>query len=175
MKSTGIIRRIDELGRVVIPMEIRRTLNLKDGTEIEIYTSDESLILQKHSSMQNLETLAFQTASVLRDILGLDTLVVDTEKVVVANSVCRNMTGKKLSTRIVDALNGRKGKIYGDDKGEIVEGEELRYISIALAPVIVSGDLIGGIICFSTKYTISESDLKSIKVLADYLAKQLEF
>lgn len=175
MKSTGIIRRIDELGRVVIPKEIRKNLNLKDGTEIEIYTSDETLILQKHSSMQNLQTLSYQTASVLRDTLGLDTLVVDTEKVIVANSVYRKMTGKKLSVRFVEILSRRTCKIYGDELGEIVEADDVLYTSVAVAPVVVSGDLVGGIICFSTKYVISESDLKSIKVLADYLAKQLEF
>lgn len=175
MKSTGIIRRIDELGRVVIPKEIRKSMNLKDGTEVEIFTRDESLILQKHSSMQNLETLATEAADVLRNILGLETLVVDTEKVIVAESVYRDKVGQRLSERLIDTLNGRKSKIIDNPLQEITIDDDVRYSSVAVSPIVVCGDLAGGIVCFSTKSQISESDLKSIDVLSGYIVKRLEF
>lgn len=175
MKSTGMIRRIDELGRVVIPKEIRKSMNLKEGAELEIYTQDEKLVFEKYSALKNFQELAQETAVILRNTIGFDTIMVDSEKVIVAESVHRNKVGEPISLFLLRALEERKSQIVVNGIIEITKNDPVKYSAIAISPIVVSGDLLGGLVCFSNQTTPTNSDLKSMSVITSYIASKLEF
>lgn len=175
MKSTGIIRRIDELGRVVIPKEIRKSMNLKEGAELEIYTQDEKLVFEKYSVLHNFKELAEETAGILRNTIGLDTIVVDTEKVIVAETIYRSKTGEPIALSLLKLLEDRKSQIVTSGIIEITQNDVVNYSGIAVSPIVVAGDLIGGMVCFASNTTPTNSDLKSMSVITSYIAKKLEF
>lgn len=174
MKSTGIIRRIDDLGRVVIPKEIRKSMNLREGAEVEIFTSDEKLIMQKYSHIQVLSDIAEDAAVILRSVIGFDTFVVDNEKVIVAESVYRDMAGEKLSLKLISELEKRKSMVVKNPNFGITAFDDRTYNYLAISPIVTNGDLVGAVVCFS-KNSIEESDLKSIDIVTKYIAKKLEF
>ncbi len=175
MKSTGIIRRIDELGRVVIPKEIRKSMNLKEGAEMEIYTSNEGLILQKHSRIENLLELAKETAEVLAKTLSVDAVIVDLERVLVVEGDHKDKIGDKISSYLSLLLEKRKSTIVDDKAMSLTISDDSLYKNFAVSPIVVQGDLLGGIICFSSDRRVNESDLKSVDVATGYLVKRLEF
>ena len=98
MKATGIVRRIDELGRVVIPKEIRRTLRIKEGDPLEIFTERDELMLKKYSPIATLERFSKATARSLNDLCGKLAVICDTDGVLHAfGDGKKDFDGKKLS------------------------------------------------------------------------------
>jgi AbrB family looped-hinge helix DNA binding protein len=129
MKATGIVRRIDELGRVVIPKEIRRTLRIKEGDPLEIFTDRDELMLKKYSPIATLERFSGATARSLHDLSGRLSLITDTDEVLFAyGDGKRELDGKHLSEEMDKVLRERRsytanavegGKILDKDyKGE---------------------------------------------------------
>ena len=122
MKATGIVRRIDDLGRVVIPKEIRRTLRIKEGTPLEIFTDREGqIILKKYSPIGELNTFAAEYAEALVQTTGLTACITDRDQVVAAcGSGSRELEGKEISSEL-DAI------IAGRQTGQ--SGQQGKYIS----------------------------------------------
>ena len=156
MKATGIVRRIDDLGRVVIPKEIRRTLRIKEGTPLEIFTDREGeVILKKYSPIGELSIFAKEYAEALTQTTGMVACITDHDQVVAAAGTgSREYAGKEISRQLEEAISARESRcLNGNEKGKISLVEEQREIpySQIVQPIICAGDAIGRSQCSSDK------------------------
>ena len=172
MKATGIVRRIDDLGRVVIPKEIRRTLRLREGTPLEIFTDREGeIILKKYSPMMELTSFAVQYAEAMAQSTGLFVCITDRDQVIaVAGGAKKDLLQRNISRQLEQAINERSTVIAArEDKAFIqLVDEELEGISAqVVAPIICEGDAIGAVALMSreprAKFGDAEMKLASMK------------
>ena len=122
MKATGIVRRIDDLGRVVIPKEIRKTLKIKEGTPLEIFTDREGqIILKKYSPIGELNNFAEEYAEALVQTTGLTACITDRDVVVAAaGSGSRELDGKEISMELDEVISGRETRLINGNSREDV-------------------------------------------------------
>lgn len=187
MKATGIVRRIDDLGRVVIPKEIRRTMRIREGDPLEIYTDREGeVIFKKYSPIGELAGFASQYAETLYKTCGMAVVICDRDAVIACAGVPKKeYNDRKLSAEIEEIIDSRT--LYnirsehshistGSERINVIEGGS-HYISCAM-PILAEGDIIGCVA--SVISTDSESTLeldletKLIQTAAGFLGKQLE-
>ncbi len=145
MKKSGIIRRLDELGRIVIPKEIRKTLHIKEGTPLDINVEDDqTIILRKFSPIMELGSIAQVSADVLYDEIGQPTFITDLDKLVACSGtkkVEHNLKEgimKKFSKRTISILDNYNDTLFVD--------ENTPHSNIIIVPIIVEGDILGSII-----------------------------
>lgn len=181
MKATGIVRRIDDLGRVVIPKEIRRTLRIKEGTPLEIFTDREGeVILKKYSPIGELNIFAKEYAEALAQTTGLVTCITDHDQVVAAaGQGCREYMGKEISSDLEEAISARESKcLNGNEKGKITVTKEQREVlySELMQPIISAGDAIGSVILLgkTDKDVMGETEKILVKTAAGFLGRQME-
>lgn len=179
MKATGIVRRIDDLGRVVIPKEIRRTMRIREGDPLEIYTdNDGEVIFKKYSPIGELGSFAGQYADVLAKTSGYPVVVCDRDHVIsVAGVPKKELLERRVSHALEDLMEGRKTHIHDhEDKKRLypVEGVE-RYAMVAY-PILAAGDVCGSIMLISgeKEALASEVDNKLVATAAAFLGKQME-
>ena len=179
MKATGIVRRIDDLGRVVIPKEIRRTMRIREGDPLEIFTDREGeVIFKKYSPMGELIDLAEVYCDVLAKNLGKAVLVCDRDHCIAAAGLPkREVLERRLTSSLEELAENRKSFILNEkDAGfAALEGNDL-IVSVA-APIISSGDLTGIVTVLSKEgenMLPSESEIKLTQVAAGVLGKNLE-
>ena len=154
MKATGIVRRIDELGRVVIPKEIRRTLRIREGDPLEIFTDREGeVILKKYSPIGELGDFAKEYAESLQLALGMTAAVCDKDTVIAASGPCRRELMDKPIHSDLEELMDRRGKLcVGADGGtapHITADEAQPFAAAAIATIICAGDPIGAVLLLS--------------------------
>lgn len=181
MKATGIVRRIDDLGRVVIPKEIRRTLRIREGDPLEIFTDREGeIILKKYSPIGELSTFAKQYAESLSQTMGCLVCVCDMDQVIAAAG-----TGKKdlqdrlISSQLEKALGERNPLLAaaGDKKyTQIVKDQDEEYSYEVVSPILCEGDVIGGVILLARegKKKFTEVEEKMASCAAAFLGRQME-
>ncbi|MFD1706519.1 stage V sporulation protein T [Siminovitchia sediminis] len=177
MKATGIVRRIDDLGRVVIPKEIRRTLRIREGDPLEIFVDREGeVILKKYSPINELGDFAKEYGEALFDSLGSSVLICDRDAVIaVAGSSKKDYMNKNNSEMIEQVMANRSPKLETNAGSiSLVEGFEEEIASYAIAPIIASGDPIGAVIIFSKDKALGEIEQKSAETAASFLARQME-
>jgi AbrB family transcriptional regulator (stage V sporulation protein T) len=176
MKATGIVRRIDDLGRVVIPKEIRRTMRIREGDPLEIYTSGEGeVVFKKYSPMGEMNQMADEYAQVLHKIGGLPVVICDKDRVVaVAGIPKKEMVERRVSPMLEHMMQNRKIIQDSDVKIKPVEGVD-RYALVSY-PIISSSD-----VCGAVMYVASEKETESnitqnklIESAALLIGKQLE-
>ena len=179
MKATGIVRRIDDLGRVVIPKEIRRTLRIREGDPLEIFTDREGeIILKKYSPIGELGTLAKLYAESLSQTLGCTVCITDTDQVVAASG-----SGKK---ELQDQFIGRELDHLLKERGQILAGSsDSAYIKVvpdmkdfrdeAICPIISEGDVIGSVVLLNKdqKKRFGEVEQRVASSAADFLGRQM--
>ncbi len=175
MRTTGVIRRIDELGRVVIPKEIRRTMRLRVGEQMEIFVGDDGLVLKKFSGIGNIAELAEEYAEALHEVTGCAILFVDTEKVVSASGDNKGGFEGASFTRAVERLLQERSvrTLTGADTVSII-GEESRARTQVFSPIICGGDMMGGIILLSDNSSIPESGYKLTEVATKFFGNLLQ-
>lgn len=180
MKATGIIRKIDELGRIVIPKEIRKKMKIREGDPLEIYVSEYAeVILKKYAPMREIESLAKELVNAVSDISSFPCLVADKQKIIaVSGASKKDYLGKELNTNISSILENR---VVWSTKSEAVikileEDVRSKYISEVIVPIIADGDILGCVIMFSleSRKIISETEIKLAQILATVLAKNVE-
>lgn len=178
MKATGIVRRIDDLGRVVIPKEIRKTLHIREGDSLEIYTEDAGeIILKKYSPIQELKALAQPYAESLSLTSGCVVAVADRDRIVATSQGGKkDFEHKMLSRDMEKTLLGRKKVIAQGNSQEYVQvaDEDKKYSYEVVCPVIVEGDVAGGVILLSKTEDKSQVQEKLAAFAADFLGKQME-
>ena len=181
MKATGIVRRIDDLGRVVIPKEIRRTLRLREGTPLEIFTDREGEIIQKkYSPMVELAAFATQYADAMAQTTGLLVAITDRDQVIaVAGGSKKEMLQKPVSRQLEQAVTERSVIVAGrDEKAYIpVIQEEMEGITAqVVVPIICEGDAIGAVAILSRepRAKFGDMELKLAQTAAGFLGRQME-
>ncbi len=181
MKATGIVRRIDDLGRIVVPKEIRRTLRIREGDPLEIFTDREGeIILKKYSPIGELSQFAGEYAESLSQTTGHLVIITDCDHVVAASGAGRkDFEGKPISKQLETAINERKNFIaYQDDHNfvKITIDDAGDFGQQALATIICEGDAIGAVILYerAEKEKMSETESKLANAAAGFLGKQME-
>ena len=180
MKATGIVRRIDDLGRVVVPKEIRRTLRLREGTPLEIFTDREGeIILKKYSPMAELGAFAKQYAEALAQTSGHAVYITDRDQVIAVAGGKKELLLKTLSKQLEQMiLNRESGQWSREDKkytsitGD--GGEDYPYQTLQV--ILSEGDAIGAVILMSKdlKNRMGETEQKLAAAAAGFLGRQLE-
>ncbi|PWK07895.1 stage V sporulation protein T [Tumebacillus permanentifrigoris] len=179
MKATGIVRRIDDLGRVVIPKEIRRTLRIREGDPLEIFVDrDGEVILKKYSPIGELGTFAKEYAESLSETLGHITLITDRDVIIaVAGGPKRDFLEKPIGGDVEKSMEDRK-TVTSFVAGEfsITREKPEPFSSQVIAPIIAGGDPIGTVIILSREENTKMGDLevKLAETAAGFLAKQME-
>ena len=180
MKATGIVRRIDELGRVVIPKEIRSTLRLKSGDPLEIFTEKDELMLKKYSPIASLEKFSEGTAKSLSELSGHLAIVCDTDEVLhAAGSGKRDVAGKAISSKLDRIMQERRSYVAnlseGGDIVPICEGSAPITAQI-IVPIVVNGDCLGvvALVSYEQGAKMEPGACKLAQLSATILANQFE-
>ncbi len=179
MKATGIVRRIDDLGRVVIPKEIRRTLRIREGDPLEIYTdTNGEVIFKKYSPIGELSGFAEQYAEVLSKISKCPILISDSDHIVAAAGISKKeMLERRVSTVLEDYMEKRKS-FYAGAGGEnaLMPVEGVERGAAVMYPIISAGDVTGSVSMLfgEDKKLPTETENKLIQTAAAFLGKQME-
>ena len=179
MKATGIVRRIDELGRVVIPKEIRRTMRIREGDPLEIYTSrDGEVIFKKYSLLGGVEDFAAELCETMSRSTGSVCAVTDRDTIIaVAGGSKRELMGKRITPELEEIMEGRKIYQYSGDGRAIPVSEGLDTLTAAVAaPILAEGDLLGLVLFISTSpgAVTGEPEFKLAQTIAAFLGRHME-
>ena len=179
MKATGIVRRVDDLGRIVIPKEIRRTLKIREGDPLEIYTEkDGGVIFRKYSPMSDLQDFAAQICDSIGASTGRIAAVADRDSIIaLAGAPKRELMDKPNSPELGRLMEQRTNYLYEKGAPAIPasEGSEKYRLGVA-APILSQGDLMGCVMLLLGEgdAPLSEPDQRLARTAADFLGKQLE-
>lgn len=179
MKATGIVRRIDDLGRVVIPKEIRRTMRIREGDPLEIYTSnDGEVIFKKYSAINEMSENAMQVADIMFRLANCPVVVFDRDHVVaVAGVQKKEFIERRASSQLEDLMENRKHHLAKESDERFMPIEGVEKASIACLPILSSGDVIGAVAFMETDDGYKPpTDLQAslIQASAQFLGKQIE-
>ena len=183
MKATGIVRRIDELGRVVIPKEIRRTMRIREGDPLEIFTDrDGGIILKKYSPIGELSENAQELADSLHQTFSLPAAVTDRDTFVACSGMGKREIGGKGVSQEIERAVAMRGRIAVLEPGEaryplLSENDPAFLCSAMLCiPILSQGDAIGSVLLFSQKpdVSIDSSAVKACETIALFLGRQME-
>ena len=168
MKSTGITRRIDDLGRIVIPKEIRKNLKIKENEVLEIFINNDEIILKKFSPFNDSEKVLSDYIKVINDMTGNDVIITDRDKVILSSKrLEERLLNKKLSEYVNDLIENRSIILSNDMKGiEVIDNEKIKQ-NYYFIPFIIDSDVVGSIIMFSSKEFDENS--KSLLLIASKL------
>ena len=177
MKATGIVRRIDDLGRVVIPKEIRRTMRIREGEPLEIYVdNDGEVILKKYSPMGELSDFSKEYAEAMNQTIGHVVCISDRDVMIaVSGGLKKELMGKSVGDSIEQAMEDRR--LISGSKNHIIKDQMDESIGDSvIAPIVSQGDPIGSvIICAKDSETkLGEVESKLAETAANFLAKQME-
>ena len=180
MKATGIVRRIDDLGRVVIPKEIRRTMRIREGDPLEIFTDrDGEVIFKKYSPIGELTAFAAQYAETLHKTCDLSVVICDRDSVVALAGVSKKeYAEKRLSDEMESIVESRSLFVRRDDeeKWSPIKDGSAHYVNCAM-PIISEGDIVGCVASLSGIEKNSPPDpveIKLVQTAAGFLGRQLE-
>ena len=174
MKATGVVRRIDELGRIVIPKELRKNLRIKEGENIEIFMDDsENIILKKFSSLKNINDLADYIVESINYTTKKNILIMDNDSIVAYSGTAKkDFQNKYISFFLTNILNNKKNVFSNEkEKIEIVKdnSKEVYYI---INLIKQNGDIVGAIMLFSDE-KLDESNIQIIDTFSVLLEKYL--
>ncbi len=176
MKATGIVRRIDDLGRVVIPKEIRRTMHIREGAPLEIFTDTQGgVIFKKYSPVGELSEVTEHYADVLYRSVNTPVLICDRDHVISCAGISKkDFLERHISEDLENIMEDRK--IFTGDAGDMlypVEGVD--YAASIAAPIISNGDVLGAVVfLFGDGTKISPTEIKLAQVAASFLGRQME-
>lgn len=183
LKATGIVRKIDDLGRVVIPKEIRKTLRIREGDPLEIFTdSNGKIVLRKYSPLGELGEFATRYAESLHKTSGYVTCITDKDSVIaISGASKKDFLNKSLSEELEKVIADKSTvfvKTPGEEPIKITGGkiEETWYTSQIVKPIISEGDAIGSVIFLSEEpgKRMGEVEEKLIESAAGFLGGELE-
>lgn len=179
MKATGVVRRIDDLGRIVIPKEIRRNLKIHEGDPLEIYVDKEDIVLKRFDTMRTLENEAKAVCDIVSNNTKLSVCIVDLKQVVaVSNTQKLEYDFKYISEELIKIINKRDVfstkasnaiKIIEEDKKE-------EYVSQYIIPIIVDTYILGALIIFSRLQgrVINDIDIKLANMAVKFMEKTID-
>ena len=173
MKTTGIIRRIDDLGRLVIPKELRRSLRIKNGESLEIFVDGDDIILKKYSPMESIEDAAVKYVDSFNKVIKHSVIVTDKDKVIAASGVLKKKYLGKSITEFTDRSIERRDNFVERQKSTfsfVEKVDDLGYYSFS--SIVSNGDTIGSVIIISIESPILEYEEKMAVVLSKLLSEK---
>ena len=180
MKATGIVRRIDDLGRIVIPKEIRRTMRIREGDPLEIFTErDGTVLFKKYSQIGEISNFSDHYAEAISSTTGFATAITDKDTVISVSGVPKKeVVGKSISEELAEILDDRMtyGYIEGDEETvPLIESSSDYKISIA-CPVVCQGEAIGAVVIFFNEdiKKLGETEEKIAQTSAAVLGKMID-
>ena len=174
MKATGVVRRIDDLGRIVVPKELRRSMRIKEGESLEIFTEGtDRIVLKKYSPVQNVNEFVAEFVESIYASNKKDIVITDNEKVIaVAGNYRKDIIGKKITMRLEDRISKRQTQIINnDEKIEIAENIDMHKPAI-IKPINVYGDIIGCVIVSGNQ--IGEVEKSLAEFSGTFMSRYLE-
>ncbi|MBQ7969287.1 MAG: AbrB/MazE/SpoVT family DNA-binding domain-containing protein [Clostridia bacterium] len=182
MKATGIVRRIDDLGRVVIPKEIRRTMRIREGDPLEIYTDREGeVIFKKYSPIGELANFSTQYAETMHKVCELSVIITDRDTIIAASGLPKKeYLDKRISHELESIIENRSFYAHNSGEQKILatnDGRDSYYVSCAM-PIITEGDIIGCVVSMlpmsAENIEKCDTETKLVQTAASFLSKQLE-
>lgn len=178
MKATGIVRRIDDLGRVVIPKEIRRTMRIKEGAPLEIFTGGEGeVIFKKYSPIGEISLFATQYTEALSKAVNLPALICDTDNIVaVYGAPKKDFIEKSVSSELESLMNSRVSHIHNKNEKLIKPFDGCERHIVCMAPIISDSEINGAVMYISSDDNSYADEVKTklITTAAAFLGKQME-
>ncbi len=179
MKATGIVRRIDDLGRVVIPKEIRRTMRIREGDPLEIYTSrDGEVIFKKYSLLGGVEDFALQLCETMSRSTGAICAVTDRDTVIaISGGGKRELLGKRITTALEQVMENRRIYQFAPGGQAIpVSDSASNFTTMVAAPILAEGDLLGLVLFISSDgaQTSGDAEYKLAQTVAAFLGRHME-
>ena len=174
MKNTGVVRRIDDLGRIVIPKEIRRNLRIKEGESLEVFVNDDNIILKKYSVMNNNSVIYRSFVASFYSILKCNIIITDKDNVLAyAGNLKINLINMPISFELKQLL--KQGNVVSSslEKISFVKNYSLK-VNYAIFPIIVKSEVVGSLIVFSSDIKFDEAILKIASVGVKFLEKCIE-
>ena len=175
MKETGIVRRIDELGRVVIPKEIRKTMRIKEGDPLEIFTDRETLMLKKYSPVTAVEDIIKTVAESLYSVTEMNVVISNTDSIVaVKGKQAKEFSDKSISPELIRLIGERRTVVFdGSEESVSLTADGDRFKKQIIVPVICEGDALGAVILGDDREgAIDVGFIKLAMLSADFIARQ---
>ena len=175
MKATGIIRRIDDLGRVVIPKEIRKNLRIREGDNLEIFVQNEDIILKKYSMMNKINDLAQELTDAIYIFMKHSIFITDTDSIVAGSGpLKKNYLNKNISEFIIESIKRRDKMIENHFKEIEFIKDEIITCSYVMSTILVNGEATGMILIISEDEKMGESEMKMAGIVSSFMTKYLE-
>lgn len=175
MKSTGVVRRVDDLGRIVIPKEIRRTLRIRDGEALEIFVDSEMIALKKFSKMTDMTEVAKELVDIINGNINKTVLISDRDKFIAGSGTLKKAyVDKNISKELENIMNERKSIVETSKHSiELLDNikESLAYV---IYPIIMNGDVVGLVLVISDKSDLGQLEEKLVNIIAQFLGKHIE-
>lgn len=176
MKATGVIRRIDELGRIVIPKEIRKSLRIKEGESLEIYVdNDENIILKKYSAIKKMEDFAQDLTDSIHSFVKRNIFITDNDHIIAASGpLKKEYLGKEISEELSNRIKRREEMLEKHTKKIMIMDDKEEEGTYAVSPIIVGGDSVGLVLLFSSEEKVEDLDLSFVQIAAKFLENHLD-
>lgn len=173
MKTTGVVRRIDGLGRIVVPKEIRRTLRIRDGEPLEIFVDNDFIALKKYSPMTDFRTLAQILVDSIYDSIALNIFVTDRDQFVATSSSIKKEYYNHPISNYLEKIIANRQKINSPVKEIELSKNHIEKISFVIKPIIVNGDVIG-VVGLTNSVNITGYEEKIASFITEFLCKNIE-
>ncbi len=176
MKSVGIIRRIDEMGRIVIPKEIRKNLRINSNDNIEIYMEGEDkIVLKKHSLLKKIDDFAQKFVDSMHSFIKYNIIITDTKDIIAAAGPNKKKyLNQPISEKLENAIERRENILEKYNKEYELIKNEKENGTYAISTIIANGDAVGLVIIFSNNEEINKTDEKIVKIASQFFGKYLE-
>lgn len=171
MKALGVVRRIDDLGRIVIPKEIRRNFKINEGDSIEIFVDNNGIILKKYSLLDDMVEVASDLVDVVRKIYGKNVIITDKERVIASvKDLRKEYFDKELTSTIKEKIEDRSEYLSSSDSLIVLDSESL--VNYFLVPIIADSDSLGSVILIGDDITSEDKNL--VRFITSILIKNVE-
>ena len=175
MKDANTIRKIDELGRIVIPKEIRKSLKIRNDDFVEIFIENDAICLKKYSKIKNLKSFAQQLTDLVYSFTNKDILITDKYNIIAySGEDKKKYINKEISNEILESINRRESIMQNHIKDLKIIDDDLIKGSYVMDTIISSSESIGLIIMYSKDDILNQSDMNIIKIISSFLDKYLE-
>ena len=175
MKSTGIIRRIDDLGRIVIPKEIRKNLRIKEGDNLEVFIEEENIILKKYSMMNKINDLAQELTDAIYTFTKHNVFITDTNTILAGSGALKKEYINMPISNFIEKSIDRREKILESYFKELnFVNQDVVECSYILSTIIVNSEAVGMIIIISKEEKLTEVEMQLANIVSSFITKYLE-
>ena len=173
MKATGVVRRIDDLGRIVIPKEIRRNLRIRDGESLEIFVDDNDIVLKKFSIMRNIDVYASNLVDSLYSLIHKSVVITDGDSVIACSNNIKELLNKPISDKMSLCIKRRESIIERYNKELVITDDFTIDCKYVINSIIANGDSVGLVIIFD-KSDIGDDEMLIASLASKILSKSIE-